>query len=46
MNMLHATVEIGTNSAKLNEKTSDELNITLDIMNIKQATTMKSEVIF
>ncbi len=46
MNMLHATVEIGTNSAKLKEKTSDELNITLDIMNIKQATTMKSEVIF
>lgn len=46
MNMLHATVEIGTNSAKLNENGIDELNITSDIVNITKETTMNSEVSF
>ena len=46
MKMLNATVEIGTNSAKLNENGIDELNMTSDIMNITKETTIKSEVSF
>ena len=46
MNILHATVEIGTNSAKLNENGIDELNITSDITNITKETTINSEVSF
>jgi hypothetical protein len=46
MKMLNATVEIGTNSAKLKENGIDELNMTSDIMNITKETTIKSDVSF
>jgi len=46
MNILHATVEIGTKSAKLKEKGVDELKITSDIINITKETTINSEVSF
>ena len=46
MNILHATVEIGTNSAKLNENGIDELNITSDITNITKETIINNDVNF